>query len=434
MAVPVDIANVRIWDMLVGAVYWDQDRGFATFEFDPEFLKQGLDLAPRLMPLAESVQGSAMYSFPALPRQTFYGLPGLLADALPDRFGNSIINSWLARQGRAPEDFSPVERLCYTGKRAMGALEFEPPMHPDMDESVPVEISELVGLAQEVADRRKQLHADIEKRPADALMDIIRVGTSAGGMRPKAVIALNEITSEIRSGQVTAPDGFDYWILKFDGVKDEALGDPQGYGRVEYAYHNMARDAGITMTDCKLLEEGGRAHFLTRRFDRTASAGKLHMQSLCAIAHFDYNSAGAYSYEQAFQTIRRLQLPYGDTEQQFRRMVFNVVARNLDDHTKNIAFLMDHQGNWRLSPAFDVIFAHNPGGTWTNRHQMTINGKTDDFTSADLIEVGDEMGIKSSKRIVAEIVDVVARWPGYAESVDVPPSRITEIGKAHRLS
>jgi len=378
MAEHVDIANVRIWNMFVGAVYWDRDRRLATFEFDPGFLKHGLDLAPLRMPLVDSQQGTMRYSFPALSWETFRGLPGLLADALPDKFGNSIIDSWLARQGRAPEDFTTVERLCYTGRRAMGALEFKPPINPDMDESVPVEISHLAELAQEVIDQRKQLQVDIENRPTEALMDIIRVGTSAGGLRPKAVIALNEVTNEVRSGQVTAPEGFDYWILKFDGVKDEALGDPQGYGRVEYAYHDMATDAGITMTECKLLEEGGRAHFLTRRFDRTASAGKLHMQSLCAIAHFDYNSAGTYSYEQAFQTMRRLRLPYNDTEQQFRRMAFNVVARNQDDHTKNIAFLMDRHGSWLLSPAFDVMYAHNPGGNWTNRHQMTINGKTDE--------------------------------------------------------
>ncbi len=433
MVAPVDVAYVRIWDMLVGAVAWDRDRGIATFEFDREFLDQNLDLAPLRMPVADARIGDAVFEFPALSGTTFRGLPGLLADALPDRFGNTIIDAWLARQGRSSEDFSPVERLCYTGRRAMGALEFAPAINPDIDKSVPVEIGELIALAQTVTDQRERLQSNIIEEPADALLDIIRVGTSAGGIRPKAVIALNETTQEIRSGQVDAPPDFDYWILKFDGVEDKELGDPKGYGRIEYAYHLMAVDAGITMTECRLFEENGRAHFMTRRFDRTAGKGKLHLQSLCAMAHFDYYNAGAYSYEQAFQTIRQLHLPYSDAEQQFRRMVFNVVARNQDDHTKNIAFLMDRRGQWRLSPAYDVIYAYNPQGPWTGRHQMTINGKRDDFTSADLVAVGGEMGIKSCDVIVDDIVDVVARWPEYAKDADVAQTQIEKIRRIHRL-
>lgn len=433
MVAPVDVAYVRIWGLLVGAVAWDLDRGIATFEFDRAFLDQNLDLAPLRMPVADARSGGATFEFPALPGITFRGLPGLLADALPDRFGNTIIDAWLARQGRSSEDFSPVERLCYTGRRAMGALEFAPMINPDIDKSVPVEIGELVALAQTVTDQRERLQSNIREEPADALLDIIRVGTSAGGIRPKAVIALNETTQEIRSGQVDAPPDFDYWILKFDGVEDLELGDPKGYGRIEYAYHHMAVDAGITMTECRLFEENGLAHFMTRRFDRTADKGKLHLQSLCAMAHFDYHNAGAYSYEQSFQTIRQLRLPYSDTEQQFRRMVFNVVARNQDDHTKNIAFLMDRRGEWRLSPAFDVIYAYNPQGPWTGRHQMTINGKRDDFTSADLVAVGGEMGIKSCEIIVDDIVDVVAQWPEYAKDADVAQTQIEKISKIHRL-
>jgi serine/threonine-protein kinase HipA len=385
------------------------------------------------MPVAEARSTTARFEFRTLPKRTYRGLPGMLADALPDRFGNSIIDAWLARQGRTPASFSPVERLWYTGKRAMGALEFSPITNPSMEQSVPVEVGELVEMAQKITKERSDLKVKFDPEPSDALLNIIRVGTSAGGARPKAVIALNDKTNVVRSGQVDAPDGFFHWVLKFDGIKDDSLQDPAGYGRIEYAYHKMAVSAGIKMTECRLLEENGRAHFMTRRFDRTMNKGRLHMQTLCAITHFDFNDPGAYSYEQAFQVMRELKLPYGDAEQQFRRMVFNVVARNQYDHTKNITFVMDKNGTWRLSPAYDVIYAYNPTGDWTNKHQMSINGKRDNFFKDDLISVGKEMNIRSGHRIIDEIIEVVSEWPKFAKNAGVEAQRIKLIGKTHRL-
>ena len=416
----VDVAEVLIWGMTAGAVAWDAERGSASFEFDPGFLESGLDLSPLRMPLDRAGRGRSTFTFPNLPGITFMGLPGLLADSLPDNFGNMIIDQWVASRGRNVEDFSPVERLCYTGSRGMGALEFRPVVNPGLDESVPVDMEALVELARKVLERRDGFRTDLEKDPKGTILDIIRVGTSAGGNRPKAVIAMNDATREIRSGQVAAPPGFGYWILKFDGVKDRSLGDPAGYGRIEYAYSLMARAAGITMAECRLLEEGGRAHFMTRRFDRLEGGAKLHLQSLCGMAHLDFNSPGSSSYEQAFQVMRELRLPYGDAEQQYRRMVFNVIARNQDDHTKNIAFLMERDGKWRLSPAFDLTWSYNPRGSFTNSHQMTIGGKRDGFTREDLISAGRQMSIKSAGTIVSEITDVVSGWPSFARQAGVP--------------
>jgi serine/threonine-protein kinase HipA len=433
VAEPVDTAFVNLWGFRVGAVAWDPERDHATFEYDHEFLDRGLDLAPLRMPLSDARRGLGVFSFPALPRETYRGLPGLLADALPDRYGNAVINAWLARQGRSPESFSPVERLCYVGTRAVGALEFQPAIQDGLDRSVPVEVAELVALAQEVVAYRERLRTRLAPDPADALLDIIRVGTSAGGGRPKAVIALNDATGEVRSGQVTAPRGFDAWLLKFDGVQDESLGDPAGYGRIEYAYSRMAGVAGITMSECRLLEENGRAHFLTRRFDRPGGARKLHLQSLCGIAHFDFNAPGAYSYEQAFQVMRRLRLPYPDAAQMFRRLVFNVVARNQDDHTKNISFVMDEEGTWRLAPAYDVTYAYNPRGRFTALHQMSVNGKREAIERDDLLAVAHEMNVKSAAAIVDEVVEAVARWPEFAGDAGVTPARVERIGKTHRL-
>ena len=433
MVANVDTAYVKLWGMLVGAVAWDRERGFAIFEYEKTFLDKGLDLAPLKMPLVEARRGSAKFEFRTLPKRTFKGLPGMLADALPDRFGNSIIDVWLARQGRTPESFSPVERLCYTGKRAMGALEFSPITNDSIEQSVPVEISELVQLAQTVTREHSQLRANLDQGTSDAILNIIRVGTSAGGARPKAVIAYNEKTKQVRSGQVDAPEDFDYWVLKFDGIKSNSLGDPAGYGRIEYAYYKMAIAAGINMMECRLIEENGRAHFMTKRFDRPKNDGKLHMQSLCAIAHFDFNEPGAYSYEQAFQTMRELRLSYSDAKEQYKRMVFNVVARNQGDHSKNIAFLMNRQGQWGLSPAFDIIYAYNPTGEWTSKHQMSINGKRDNIAREDLVIVGKEMSIKSQDKIMDEIVEVVSKWPDFAKEAGVSSSQIRSIGQTHRL-
>jgi serine/threonine-protein kinase HipA len=430
----VDTAVVKLWGDVVGAVSWLEDRAFSVFEYDPEFLKKGLDISPVHMSIEDAVSGDGRFSFPSLNKETYLGLPGLLADALPDKFGNSIIDAWLARNGRDSTDFSPVERLCYTGKRGMGALEFYPSIIDRYDESVPVEVSELVGLAQEIMHERKVLDVSIgqsDKANADAIMDILRVGTSAGGARPKAVIAMDQ-DGNVMSGQAAAPAGYQYWILKFDGVTDLELGEPRGYGRIEYAYYLMAKAAGIEMEESRLLEENGRAHFMTRRFDRV-DGQKLHMQTLCGIAHFDFNMAGAYSYEQAFAIMRKLRLSKAEATEQYRRMLFNIIARDQDDHTKNIAFLMGPDGKWRLSPAYDVIYSHNPAGKWTNQHQMSLNGKRDHFTMNDLTAVAESISLTRTDRVINEVFAAVERWPEFAREAGIKPETTEEIASNHRL-
>lgn len=410
------VAEVRLWGRRIGAVSLGDGDEVAAFEYDPEFLSSGIELAPFTMPLA-----SAIYSFPALARTTFHGLPGMLADTLPDRFGNALIDAWLATQGRTPETFNAVERLCYVGTRGMGALEFHPVIGSRSQRSTTVEVEALVRLASEVLTHRDSLAATFgDDARRSALEDILRVGTSAGGARAKAVIAWNPATNEVRSGQVPAPPGFGYWLIKFDGVsgnKDKELEDPTGYGALEYAYALMARDAGVEMTECRLLVEGPRRHFMTRRFDRTVDGDKLHMQSLGALAHYDFNQAGAYAYEQAFAAIKRLGLPLPVIEQQFRRMVFNIVGRNQDDHVKNIAFLMNKRGEWSLAPAYDMTYSFNPAGRWTSSHQMTMNGKRDGFTREDLRAAAATAGLKRSRAdaIHDEVVDVFRRFGEYAE-------------------
>ena len=435
MVEKIDTAVVKLWGQDVGAVSWLADADYAVFEFEPAFLHARLDISPIHMAIADARAGDALYAFPELARHTFLGLPGLLADSLPDKFGNRIIESWLVRNGRQPDSFSPVERLCYTGRRAMGALEFMPPVNRQFDRPVPVQIDELVDLAQSVMSQRMALDVEIsgsDKENAEAILDILRVGTSAGGARPKAVIAINK-QGKVMSGQTEAPKGYDYWVLKFDGVSDLELGEPKGYGRIEYAYHMMAKAAGIEMAPCRLLEENGRAHFLTRRFDRP-NGNKIHMQSLCGLAHYDFNQPGAYSYEQAFFVMRKLRLTKADAVQQYRRMVFNVIARNQDDHTKNIAFLMDRKGAWKLSPAFDVIYAHNPAGLWTHQHQMSINGKRDNFTKKDLITVGESIAVSRPEGIIKQVLDAVNDWPRYADQAGIKPSIQKQIGRTHRTA
>lgn len=429
------IAEVRLWGRTIGAVSLEDGREVATFQYDPDFARSGIEISPRTMPLREEA-----YEFPALPRNTFHGLPGLLADSLPDRFGNALIDAWLATQGRTPESFSAVERLCYTGTRGMGALEFRPSLGPRPVKAHKVEIDVLVNLAAEVLMHRGDLRGHFHSKGREkALREILRVGTSAGGARAKAVIAWNRETNEVRSGQIGAGEGFDYWLLKFDGVagnKDKEMEDPKGYGAIEYAYHLMAKAAGVTMSECRLLEEKGRRHFMTRRFDRLEGGEKLHMQSLCALAHFDFNQAGANSYEQAMLAIRQLELPMSAVEEQFRRMVFNIVARNQDDHVKNIAFLMDRQGGWSLAPAFDVTYSFNPSGLWTGAHQMTVNGKRDDFTMGDFEACARAALMKRgrAKTIVEEVSWVVERWPEFAREAKVAEDWLRQIQNNQRLS
>ena len=428
------IAQVQLWGRTIGVVSLDPARGCAGFQYDPDFARSGIQVAPVMMPLSERV-----YSFPDLPQQTFHGLPGLLADSLPDKFGNALIDAWLAAQGRKAESFNAVERLCYTGARGMGAMEFIPTLGPRTRVAQKVEIAALVKLASEVLSQRSALKSKFTtKGITGALNEILRVGTSAGGARAKAVIAWNRDTNEVRSGQIVAGTGFEYWLLKFDGVsgnKDKELEDPKGYGAIEYAYFLMARAAGVQMSECRLLEENGRRHFMTKRFDRLASGEKLHMQSLCAMAHYDFNHAGAYAYEQALLVIRQLGLPPEAVEQQFRRMVFNIVARNQDDHVKNIAFLMNKRGEWSLSPAFDVTYSYNPEGAWTSTHQMTLNGKRDGFTMQDFktCAKGAIMKRGRAEKILDEVCAAVSKWRTFAAQAKVPVPWRGQIQKQFRL-
>lgn len=426
-------ATVRLWGRDIGAVSWLDDRQIAVFQYMPDFVGSGIELAPIMMPLA-----AEPYEFPGLPRDAFKGLPGMLADALPDKFGKAVIDAWLVAQGRPADSFNPVERLCYIGTRGMGALEFHPALSSGGNRSRTVEIDALAQLASDVLNHRQQLHGTLHgDGDHRALQDILHVGTSAGGARAKAILAWNAQTGEFRSGQVKAGEGFGYWLLKFDGISnnsDKELADPQGFGLIEYAFHRLAVAAGIDMTECRIHREGGRSHFMTRRFDRDANGRKLHMQSLAAMRHFDFNAAGAYAYEQAVETIRRLELPRLDIEQQFRRAVLNVLIRNQDDHVKNIAFLMNRTGEWRLSPAFDVGYAYNPGGSWTHRHQMSLGGKQDHFTLADLVAFGVFCGMKPPKAsgIVEEIHAQVDNWMAFADEAGVPEQMAMKIDRALR--
>lgn len=432
------VAEVRLWRRTIGAVSVDGPGAVATFEYTDAFRKSGIEIAPLMMPLAGSI-----YRFDELPRGSFHGLPGLLADALPDAFGNAVIDAWLAAQGRLPNEIDAVERLCYTGTRGMGALEFRPTRGPRETTTKPVQVDALVALASEVLTQRSALRVSlpatvgVDADREHALREILRVGASAGGARAKALIAWNPKTNEVRSGQVTAPPGFEYWLMKFDGVaqnSDRDLADPQGFGAIEYAYSLMAKAAGIRMSSCRLFEEHGRRHFMTRRFDRLPDGSKLHMQSLGAMAHFDFHNPLAHSYEQAIAVMRRLSLPMDDIEEAFRRMVFNVLARNQDDHVKNFAFLMDRSGRWSLAPAFDVMYAYNPSGAWTAHHQMSLAGKRDDFTLDDLKSVAVTASMQRGRalRIIAEVVNAVEQWPDCAAEAGVAADQVALIANAHR--
>lgn len=425
-------ASVRLWGREIGAVSWVGERDLGVFQYAPEFVPSGIEVAPLTMPLREEP-----YEFPGLPRQTFRGLPGLVADSLPDAFGNTLIDAWLAAQGRTPESFDPVERLCYVGTRGMGALEYEPALLETPTRQRRLEIEALVELANRVLDERASLAGRLSGiDDKEVLEDILRVGTSAGGARAKAILSWNEASGEFRSGQIPAEEGFEYWLLKFDGVAQDTqreVGEPLGYGRIEYAYALMARSAGIEMSECRLHHEGGRAHFMTKRFDRGPQGQKLHMLSLGAIRHFDFNQP-AYAYEQAIETARLLSLPAAAIEQLVTRAFFNVMARNHDDHVKNIAFLMDRAGCWSLAPAFDIAYAFNPAGTWTSRHQMSLNGKRDDFARADLLALGRFADIKTArcKSLIEKVAGALREWLSFAERAGVDAEKAARIGSAHR--
>ena len=427
----VSVLKVTLWGNDIAAVTWNKDKEIAVIEFFESFVKEGLDISPLVMPVNDLLRGERIFSFPAHKTKTFKGLPGLLADSLPDDYGNSVIDEWFAAQKMTVSP-TPLDRLSYIGKRGMGALEFKPATNiKELNESARIEIELLTELAKQILNQRESFVANLQKKDK-TIMDILRVGTSAGGAKPKAIIAYNENTKEVRSGQVNAPKGFSYWILKFDGVEDNKQKDnPSGIGRIEYAYYKMAKDCGIKMTECRLLHENDYAHFITKRFDRTDTGEKLHTQTLCGIAHFDRDER--YSYEQVFQTMRRLYLPYTDMEQMFRRMAFNVVARNHDDHTKNHSFIMNKTGAWSLAPAYDLCFSYSPSGKWTNQHQLSLNGKRDNFIKDDLFEVAQKADVKNTKEIIQQIIEVVSNWYIYAKEAEVKPEYISQIQKTLRI-
>jgi len=418
-------AEIWIWDQLAGAILWDESKQLGSFEFDQKFLRSELDISPIKMPLAG---GNQIYSFPELRAargevfDTFKGLPGLLADMLPDKYGNQLINAWLVQNGRPADSLNPVEQLCFIGKRGVGALEIRPTLREEKAKASTLELDSLVGIANKILNSREGFHANLTGEEQAALSDILKIGTSAGGARAKAVIAYNPKTGEVKSGQVKSPAGFSYWIIKFDGVHDSQFGVTLGYGRVEMAYYLMAKAARIRMNECRLLEENGRAHFMTKRFDRLENGQKIHMQSLCGIRHFDFNQVGFYSYEQVFETMRMLRLPYPEAEELFVRMVFNVLARNCDDHTKNFAFLMDRRGKWSLSPAFDICHAYRPGSIWVSSQSLMVNGKRENIGDADFLELARQMNIKKPEEKIEQVRSAVIRWVEFADEVGVDPS------------
>jgi serine/threonine-protein kinase HipA len=430
----VSTASIKLWGQEVGAVTWLKDKGYAVFEYEQSFTTKGLEISPIHLGLADGSAGR-IFSFPNIDKETFKGLPGLLANSLPDDFGNKVIDSWLIRQGREKGSFNPVERLCYIGTRGMGALEFVPSNAPkSLSRSVSLEVQNLLELAQDVLIDRNRLDVRLDvadQKKADAMLDILRVGVSAGGAVPKAVIAIND-EGQILSGQVKAPEGYEHWIIKFDGISSarKGLGKSTDNCKVEYAYYLMAQEAGIDMTECRLLEENGRAHFLTKRFDRHHNE-KIHALTLAGISHLGWNPPGTVGYESAFQVMRELRLPYIQQEQQFRRMVFNAVASNRDDHVKNISYLMDKTGQWQLSPAYDMTFSYNPEDGLGTLHKMTINGQQDDFVFQDFLDVAYNMQINKAEKIVEEILGVVTRWPEFADQAQVSPDAQKYVGDFH---
>jgi len=420
----VDYAYVKIWDTTVGVVTWNSQHLLADFQFDKLFLEKGWDLSPLKMPIGS---GDRVYNFPELfpakdsEEDTFKGLPGLLADSLPDKYGNQLIEKWLAQNGRPPNSMNPVEKLCFIGTRGMGALEFEPAQIKASRNTFSIEVSSLVDTAKKMLSNRENFEIRMEADEEQAMKEILKIGTSAGGARPKAVIAFKEKTKEVRSGQTRAPKGFSHWLLKLDGVSGVQFGTSHGWGRVEYAYYLMAKACGIEMMQSELLEENGRAHFMTKRFDREGNETKHHVQTLCGIQHFDFTNLHAYSYEQVFQTMRLLRLPYPQAEQMFRRMVFNVLATNFDDHTKNFAFRLKKGEKWELTPAYDICYSYDATNAWVNQQTLSVNGKHRNIGKDDLLTIAKANNIKKGEKIIDEINEVVKQWGDFASKVKVRP-------------
>lgn len=419
---PVDLVEVRAWGRTVGAVAFDPATEFYAFEYDSEWVATGQQLAPLQMP-----NQPGTFVFPDLSPETFQRLPAMIADGLPDRFGNALVNAWMEEHGVRTTDITPLDRLAYASDRSMGALEFRPPASSPADEVTAVQLADLVTAA------RSAVAGDLAAAPKDALHDLIEVGTSAGGARAKAVIAYNPDTGQMRSGQFGAPEGFEHWLIKLDGVGGDpsregaGLTSGAGYGRIEFAYHRMASAAGVAMTECQLLPEGPRTHFMTRRFDRLPDGVRVHLQSLCGLAGLDFNMAGAHSYAQYLRVIDDLNLGEDARAQAFRRIVFNVAAMNRDDHTKNLAFLLPEIGEWELAPAFDITHAHNPAGRWTGSHQMSIEGKRDDIGLDDLYRLADKFGVPGYRTVVTEVVEAVDQWPEFAREAGVDAETVGRV-------
>lgn len=432
MAEQVDLADVIYQGERIGTVFWDRGKRHGVFQYEPDFIALGMELAPLNMPLLRRP-----YSFPRLD-ESFGGLPGLLADVLPDTFGNTLIDDWLRAQGRRPDQFSPVERLCYLGSRAMGALEFQRSVRNEPGKARTVDVEKLVELAAAALRRKEGLDSRLEDE--EGLNDILRVGTSAGGARAKAVIAWNPLTNEVRSGQADVPDGFEHWLLKFDGVEAafDGVRDPSGYGRIEYAYHLMAKEAGINMMPCRLLEENGRAHFMTRRFDRDEKGAKIHYASLFGLGHMPYAppSVHGHAYEQVFELMEKIAIDPAGREQMFLRAAFNVLACNRDDHVKNFGFLFTPEEGWVLSPAFDVTYAHNPApGKWTATQQMSVCGKREDIGTQDLIQLGRTCRVGTLPRIktlVEQVHAALETWLTQAEAAGVNETNAAKIASVLR--
>jgi len=419
----VDVAEVWIWGEMVGAIRWDETQQLGAFQYASKFIDKGWDISPIKMPIS---QASRIFSFPELRKgrneteDTFKGLPGMLADTLPDKYGSRLINTWLAQQGRPESSMNPVEKLCFIGNRGMGALEFEPTQNHKGPAQFTLELDSLVAVAKKMLNEREAFLTNLNDSEERAMMEIMKIGTSAGGARPKAVIAYNPTTREVRSGQGLVPKGFEHWLIKLDGVSGAQFGESLGWGRVEYAYYLMAKDCGINMNECELLEENGRAHFMTKRFDREGNT-KHHIQTLCGIQHYDFNDMYGYSYEQLFQTMRLLRLTYPEAEEMFRRMVFNVLSTNYDDHTKNFSFMMKKGERWALSPAYDLCFSYDPNSIWVSQQTLSVNGKRLGITEDDLLSIANSNSIKKGRSIIQSINSVVSSWKQYAEKAGVRP-------------
>ncbi|MBU2878236.1 MULTISPECIES: type II toxin-antitoxin system HipA family toxin [Aliiglaciecola] len=435
-----EVVIVNYQDHQVGAVSYDPDKQLGAFEYTPAFIKTGIQLSPLKMPLSKQI-----YTFPETDFAAFKGLPGLVADSLPDDFGNAVINAWVASQGKSAKDISPLQRLKYTGTRGMGALTFAPATrHKNLNSSQQLEVENLVEVAQDIVNQRSKFNVSLNQQgyeDKEAMMALMSVGMSAGGARPKAVLAFNSDFTQVRSGQTNAPDGFSHYLMKFDGVSEhnknqETFGDPTGYGAMEYVYYLMATASQIDMMPCYLLNEGKRRHFITQRFDRIGN-DKVHVQTLNGLAHVSFKQVGIYSYAELFDVARSLKLSAKEAEQIFRRMVFNVVAKNHDDHAKNISFMFDQQQQWTLAPAYDLAYSYKPGSRWVNSHWMSINGKRDNFDRKDLYSFAQLSPIFNKRkidRIIDEVVEQVSQWQKLAKEHHVPKTLIEEVQSNLRLT